>query len=107
MTEPKRIPGYVCPKCKWFDVAQVTFCPRCHGQLQQTLFTGRGKIASYTVIRYPPKGFEDESPYVVALVDLEDGPRVMGRINAKPEDIQIGTSVSFLANSSGKLEFSI
>lgn len=107
MTEPNQIPGFVCTKCKWFDTLQATSCPRCHSQVQATLFPGRGKVASFTVIRYPPKGFEGESPYVVALVDIEDGPRVMGRIIGKPEGIQIGTPVSFLGKSGGRLEFSV
>jgi hypothetical protein len=107
MTEAKRVPGYVCPQCNWFDVFQVTCCPRCNRPVQETLFSGRGKVASFTVIRYPPTGFEKESPYVVALVDIEDGPRVMARIAAKPEEVQIGSSVSFLGNSTGKLEFTL
>jgi len=97
----------MCPKCNWFDVFQTKICPRCHGSVQDTLFSGSGKVASYTVIRYPPKGFEGESPYVVALIDIDSGPRVMARVNAKPEDVQIGTQVSFQGNSGGKLEFAI
>ena len=107
MSEVQRIPGYTCPKCSWFDVFQTKLCPRCHGPVQETLFSGRGKIVSYTVIRYPPKGFEGQSPYVVALIDLESGPRVMARVNAKSDDIQIGTQVSFEGISSGRLEFGL
>jgi uncharacterized OB-fold protein len=74
--------------------------------MQETLFSGRGRVATFTVIRYPPEGFEKESPYIVGLIDLEDGPRVMGRILAKTEELQIGNPVSFLGNSNGRLEFS-
>ena len=107
MTEAKRVPGYTCAQCNWFDVFQVTSCPRCNRPVQETLFSGRGKVASFTVIRYPPTGFETERPDVAALVAIEAGPRVMGRIVAQPEEVQIGSSVSFLGNSTGKLEFTL
>lgn len=107
MAESRQIPGYVCPKCNWFDVFKTTLCPNCHVPVQETLFPGRGKVASFTVVRYPPKGFEGESPYVVALVDVDNGPRVMARINAKPEDIEIGKQVAYQGNSRGRLEFTV
>jgi hypothetical protein len=107
MTDAKRIPGFVCPQCKWFDVIQTKSCPRCHNAVQETLFSGRGKIATFTVIRYPPEGFEKESPYIVGLIDIEEGPRVLGRILAKAEELQIGKSVTYLGNSDGRLEFAL
>ncbi len=69
------------------------------------MFSGKGKVATFTVIRYPPKGFENESPYVVALIDLEMGPRVIGRIAASPERLRIGTEVHLVHNANGVLEF--
>jgi uncharacterized OB-fold protein len=62
-------------------------------------------VATFTVIRYPPQGFEKESPYVVALVDIQNGPRVMGRIKSTPEGLRIGQEVKFLRNINGLLEF--
>lgn len=108
MTNLKGVPGYVCPNCKWSGVFQTGICPNCHkATVQETQFSDRGKIATYTVIRYPPTGFEGQTPYVVGLIDLEGGPRVMARIIAKPEDVQIGISVSFQGDSNGRLEFTL
>ena len=50
-------------------------------------------------------GFEEQAPYVVALIDLNDGPRVIGRVNAKPEEVEIGASVDFAREAAGALEF--
>ena len=87
---------------------QTGLCPSCHnGTVQGTFFPNQGKIATYTVIRYPPTGFEGESPYVVGLIDIENGPRVMARIIAKTDDVQIGKSVSFVGDSKGRLEFTL
>jgi uncharacterized OB-fold protein len=107
MSEVKSIPGFACAKCNWFDVFETKVCPRCHGPVQETTFTGRGKVASYTVIRYPPKGFEGQSPYIVALVDVENGPRVMARINTSPDNVQIGEEVLFQGSTDGRLEFGL
>jgi hypothetical protein len=70
-------------------------------------FQGQGKITTFTVIRYPPRGFESESPYAVALIDIETGPRVIGRVSGPLELMDIGKSVSFVRESRGALEFKL
>ena len=108
MSNLKSVLGYICPNCKWSGVSQTGTCPNCRkATVQETQFSNRGKIATYTVIRYPPTGFEGQTPYVVGLIDIENGPRVMARIIGKPEDVQIGKSVSFLGDSNGRLEFTL
>jgi uncharacterized protein len=40
------------------------------------------------------KPFKDELPYVVAIVELEEGPRMMGNVTGiDPSEMQIGTPV--------------
>ena len=105
MTEVKQLEGYVCAKCHWADVFPVQTCPRCHGPTTHDTFSDTGQIASFTVVRYPPQGFEKESPYIVALVDIKNGPRVMARVLAAPESIQIGQEVKFSGMRNGALEY--
>jgi len=71
------------------------------------MFSSRGKIATFTVIRSPPLGFENQAPYVVALIDIENGPRVMGRVATNPNGLQIGRSVQFVGSTSGAFEFRV
>ena len=71
------------------------------------MFSSRGKIATFTVIRSPPLGFENQAPYVVALIDIENGPRVMGRVATNPNGLQIGQSVQFVGSTSGAFEFRV
>ena len=75
--------------------------------MKEVWFSGKGKIASFTVIRYPPQGFEKDAPYVVALVDIENGPRIIARVTPAREDVQIGESVTFLRGTNGVMEFKI
>jgi uncharacterized OB-fold protein len=58
--------------------------------------SGRGTVYSFTVIRQNyARPFRDWIPYVVALVDLEEGPRLMTNlVDVDPEAVQIGMPVT-------------
>ena len=73
--------------------------------MKQSAFTGKGKIVTYTAIRYPPKGFENQAPYVVAIIDIENGPRVMGRVTDPSDDVKIDSVVSLSSVNEDALEF--
>ena len=52
--------------------------------------SGRGTVHATTVVRAKPP----QQPYNVALVDLEEGPRVMSRVEGiAPEAVRIGMKV--------------
>jgi uncharacterized OB-fold protein len=57
--------------------------------------SGRGTVYSYTVIRQNfSRSFKHLIPYVVALIDLDEGPRLMTNIiGCAPEDVRIGAAV--------------
>jgi len=42
--------------------------------------SGRGRLHTFLVSHQPAPGFEDEVPYVVALVQLDEGPRMMSNL---------------------------
>lgn len=51
--------------------------------------TGRGTIRTFTVIRVAPEG--KQPPYVLALIELEQGPWVMGLLAGRePEEADMG-----------------
>jgi len=45
------------------------------------------------VIRYPPAGTHPNLPYLVALIDFENGPSIIRRLTKGSEDPEIGTPV--------------
>lgn len=56
--------------------------------------SGKGNVYSFTAVRSPLRGFENRSPYVVAIVELEEGVRILSNIhNCDPEKMEIGTPV--------------
>ena len=57
--------------------------------------SGHGEIYSFTIVRRAPEpAFESDLPYVVALVQLDEGPRILSTVEADDvESIQIGMRV--------------
>jgi uncharacterized OB-fold protein len=90
---------FVLPRCNacsawiWYPRA---LCPACGGlDTSWQDVSGRGRIYSYTVVRKSGlPGWSDAVPYVVAYVELEEGPRVMTNIvGCDPDALSIGTRV--------------
>lgn len=54
----------------------------------------KGKIFAWTLIRIPAKQFSPQAPYPVAIVELENGEKVIGQIvDSQQDDLQIGREV--------------
>ena len=83
-----------CGECQQFQFYPRTICSHCTSEkLQWQDASGNGVIASFTVVR---KGVSAayEAPYVVALIDLAEGPRLVSTlIDVDPEDVAIGLPV--------------
>lgn len=56
-------------------------CDQCYsGETVWVVASGRGKIHSWTVAHHAfHPAFKDELPYAIVTVDLEEGPRALGR----------------------------
>jgi len=71
-------------------------CPHCHDAAVEWVdASGRGKIYTFTIARRPAgPAFKADVPYVVALVELEEGPRLMTNIvTSDVESLRIGQAV--------------
>jgi uncharacterized OB-fold protein len=73
------------------------FCPRC-SSADVVWFTasGRGRLHTYVINHRAARGFEDSAPYVIAIVELDEGPRMLTNIidaNPSPESLPIGMRV--------------
>ncbi len=56
-----------------------------------------GRVVSHTEVRTPPPAFEAEAPYTTAIVELVDGGRLTGRVDADYDAVDIGTPVELTA----------
>ncbi|MDO8703749.1 MAG: Zn-ribbon domain-containing OB-fold protein [Sulfuricaulis sp.] len=74
-------------------------CPHCHSdELDWIEAAGEGVIYSYTVARRPAgPAFKADAPYVVAIITLAEGPRMMSNIITDQVDaVRIGQRVKLL-----------
>jgi len=109
--EQGKIMGTKCKAC-----GQKFFPPRaqCYKSLSSEMewfeVTGKGKLVSFSTLRYGPTGFTDELPYTIALVDYGDY-KVFGRIDpavANPDDtLKVGMELAAKASktSNGQLTY--
>lgn len=78
-----------CDDCGHYQHYAREFCTKCCGRhLSMVEASGRGVVYSFTVIH---RGAYDDmpSPYVVALVTLDEGPRLLTNIvNCDPERVR-------------------
>lgn len=68
-------------------------CPRCHSTaVEWRAVSGRGTLYSYTVVHHPAHvAVADRVPYLVALVALAEGPRVVSNLLECPrEAVHVG-----------------
>jgi uncharacterized OB-fold protein len=71
-------------------------CPKCRSTETSWIATsGRGSIYSWLVVHHPVHPvLVDQVPYVVAMIDLEEGIRVVGNVEGcEPEAITAGMAV--------------
>lgn len=71
-------------------------CTHCGARdLEWVRALGRGTVYTYTVARRPTHpAFTDKTPYVIAIVELDEGPRMTTNIvGCDPEAVRIGMAV--------------
>lgn len=77
--EQGKLLGLKCNECEHLILPPSILCPRCGGNnLEIRSFSPSGMVRTFTVIRVAPEGFDP--PYIVALVELDEGPWVMGNV---------------------------
>jgi len=71
-----------CAACGRLRFPPGYLCRECHGADSDWVeVSGRGTIASFTVMhRAPTPAYAARAPYVLALVDLQEGPRMMANV---------------------------
>jgi uncharacterized OB-fold protein len=85
-----------CKSCGTIHFLPRYLCPECWStELEWIQASGRGTVHSYSVVRRAAlPEFADKVPYVLALVDLEEGTRMMANILGEDAlDTRIGDRV--------------
>lgn len=70
-----------CPDCGTWQWPPRAACLRCGGRPEWRPASGRGRIAAWSkVTRAPRPEWQDQVPYAIAFVDLDEGVRLFTRI---------------------------
>ena len=90
-----------CDTVIWYPKA---CCPRCGpGSVSWQQAAGTGTVYSFTVVRRAPGAFADAVPFVVAYVELDEGPRVLTNVvGCDPDQVFIGQSVRVVFADTGE-----
>lgn len=110
----ERLMGSRCRHCSTLFIPPRPVCIECYSsEMDWVEMKGKGKLAAFTCIAIGPpfmakEGYDRKHPYVSGVVELEEGVKVVARIDgvdgSKPETIKIGTplKVEFLRRGEGK-----
>jgi len=75
-----------CEDCGRLTFPPKPFCPHCWSKrISWMPLSGRGKLYSQTVVHAAPAVFQDEVPYRVGIVDLDEGVRIATRVLSERE----------------------
>ncbi len=96
----EKLMGSKCLPCDRIFVPPRALCPQCHRlETEWSEMQGRGVLVAFTSISVGPplmhkEGHNRKNPYCSGVVELTEGPRVVGRIEGidalNPINIKIG-----------------
>ena len=88
-----------CNACGHRQFYPRQLCTACAGEVAWETASGRGLVHTFTIVRQngmPP--FKDLLPYAVAMIELDEGVRMMGNVTGCPvEQVKIGLRVEAYA----------
>ncbi len=85
-----------CRECGTAQYYPRNVCASCgSSDIQWVESAGKGTVYSYTVVhRAPSAAFSKDVPYVLAIIELAEGPRMMSNIvDCDPGEVSIGMDV--------------
>jgi uncharacterized OB-fold protein len=83
-----------CDACARFIYYPRPRCPYCFAdRLSWRRVSGRGAVYSFTIVRRASSRAFADGPYVLAVVELQEGVRMTTNIVAPPETVQVGMPV--------------
>lgn len=96
-----------CDACNRYVFYPRSICPHCFSdQLSWVAASGNGTIYTYTVVHQAFGTFAEDVPFIIAIVELEEGARMMTRLvdglhdkSEGHERVKIGAPVSVIFES--------
>mgnify|MGYP001603461403 CR=1 FL=1 len=81
-----------CTRCGHIRFPPSIICPKCHSmEAEWTKLSGKGKVYSFVIFdRAYHESYKDDIPYAVAIIKLDEGPRMESNVTGcNVEDVKI------------------
>ncbi|MHA2059844.1 MAG: Zn-ribbon domain-containing OB-fold protein [Candidatus Ranarchaeia archaeon] len=90
-----RLEALKCTECGEMYFTKQKVCNKCgNAKMEMISLPHHGKIVTYSIIHTPPVGFELQTPYAIALVELDNKVRMTTQItDCDPAEIKVGMEV--------------
>ena len=99
-----RLAGARCTRCAEGFFPPRRVCPRCHdaASIVAGPLATRGRVFALTHVTRPADPYT--APYLLALVDLDDGVRVLTQLAAAADTVRLGDEVTLVVEPLFELE---
>lgn len=100
-----RLMGSTCKQCGFVTFPPRADCPECmHGEYEFKEYTGKGVVYTHSTIAAAPTGFDDEVPYTIVVVNLDEGGRLVAWLgdSIAPDDLEIGQEIQVVPRVFGE-----
>jgi len=99
--------GSYCKITKTYHYPRRSFNPEAGresiGSMKDYQFKGTGEIVSSTVVHQAQTGYEMFGPYCVAIIELDEGPKITTQIvDCEPESVKPGMKVKSVFRKLGE-----
>lgn len=90
--------GNKCGSCERVYFPPREACPYCRrksiGKMQDLKLCGKGEVVTYSIVHVGPEDFEEQIPYPIAIIKLDEGPQLTAQIvDCDINDVKIGMRV--------------
>jgi hypothetical protein len=76
-----RLLGLRCRRCQTTTTPPRMVCRKCSSpELDVVPLSGRGAVQTFTTVFVAAEGRQDEVPYIIVMVELDEGPWLMGNL---------------------------
>ena len=102
-----RLMGSKCEDCGTTSFPPRADCGSCmSGNFTYFEMTGKARLHTYSKIVTAPTGFEEATPYIVGVADLEEGGRLLAWMGEtlKEEEIEIGMELQVVPRIFDEIE---
>ena len=99
--------GKKCGKCGEVFFPPRDLCPKCRrqsiGKMEKVQLKGTGKVISHSTVHDGLPSFQMQIPYVMAIIEFDEGAKITGQIvDCAPDEVKIGSKVEAVFRKLGE-----